>query len=273
MSIEDSWLYQNEASRNGGAVATRSNSADRPLVQLSSTNLEENVAQRGGAVFAGTGSGVSLRGCVLRANRGETMGGGIHADGATVELSACELLDNQSELGGGIHSTGASLALLNTTLWGNSSVQNGGGIHATNSDIDLRACSVVDNIAVTARGGGIRADLSTMVEITGSILWGNTAGSGSVSDAQYAGEGSGHITYSDVQGGCPLQSCTDDTTGNLSVDPRFVDASVADLQLQPGSQCIDAGNNAVLQGVTTDQVGNPRILGGTADMGALEYLP
>jgi len=49
-------------------------------------------------------------------------------------------------------------------------------------------------------------------------------------------------------------------TGNISVDPQFVDATVPDVHLQPGSPCIDAGVD----------VGLP-YLGSAPDMGAFEF--
>ena len=49
-------------------------------------------------------------------------------------------------------------------------------------------------------------------------------------------------------------------TGNISVDPQFVDATAPDVHLQPGSPCIDAGVD----------VGLP-YLGSAPDMGAFEF--
>jgi hypothetical protein len=51
-------------------------------------------------------------------------------------------------------------------------------------------------------------------------------------------------------------------TGNISVDPQFVDATTPDVHLQPGSPCIDAGID----------VGLP-YLGLAPDMGASEFEP
>ena len=50
----------------------------------------------------------------------------------------------------------------------------------------------------------------------------------------------------------------------------FVDLAAGDLRLQMGSPCINAGNSAYVVG-TTDLDGNPRIVGGTVDVGAYEW--
>ena len=60
-------------------------------------------------------------------------------------------------------------------------------------------------------------------------------------------------------------------SGNIANDPLFVNAAAGNYQLSTGSPCINAGNNAYAQGAT-DLAGNPRIIGGTVDMGAYECL-
>ena len=52
--------------------------------------------------------------------------------------------------------------------------------------------------------------------------------------------------------------------------PLFVDLASGDFHLQTNSPCINAGNNAYVS-VTNDLDGNPRISGGTVDMGAYEF--
>jgi hypothetical protein len=58
--------------------------------------------------------------------------------------------------------------------------------------------------------------------------------------------------------------------GNITNAPLFVDYAGDNLRLQSDSPCINAGNNAYAPGAT-DLDNNPRIVGGTVDMGAYEY--
>jgi hypothetical protein len=58
--------------------------------------------------------------------------------------------------------------------------------------------------------------------------------------------------------------------GNITSAPLFVNAAAGNFQLQPNSPCINAGNNAYVS-TPTDLAGNPRIVGGTVDIGAYEY--
>ncbi|TAK45826.1 MAG: hypothetical protein EPO28_03210, partial [Saprospiraceae bacterium] len=55
-------------------------------------------------------------------------------------------------------------------------------------------------------------------------------------------------------------------------DPLFADTAASDFTLLPCSPAINAGDNAIVDslGILTDLAGNPRILGGTVDMGAYE---
>lgn len=58
--------------------------------------------------------------------------------------------------------------------------------------------------------------------------------------------------------------------GNFTNPPLFVNLAGGDYHLQSTSPCINAGNNTVVS-TTTDLDGNPRIVGGTVDVGAYEY--
>ena len=60
--------------------------------------------------------------------------------------------------------------------------------------------------------------------------------------------------------------------GNITNAPLFVDYANGDLHLQTNSPGINAGNNDFVA-TATDLDGNPRIAGGTVDMGAYEFQP
>jgi hypothetical protein len=58
--------------------------------------------------------------------------------------------------------------------------------------------------------------------------------------------------------------------GNIADEPLFENLATGDFQLQSNSPCINSGNNAYVT-TTTDLDGNPRIAGGTVDVGVYEY--
>ena len=58
--------------------------------------------------------------------------------------------------------------------------------------------------------------------------------------------------------------------GNFTNDPGLVNYAANDFHLLSNSPCINSGNNSAVA-VTNDLDGNPRIAGGTVDVGAFEF--
>jgi hypothetical protein len=92
------------------------------------------------------------------------------------------------------------------------------------------------------------------VDTYNSIIYDNTAPNGN----NWSGLG-----YNN----CTLPSAD---WSSITNDPMFVNPANGDFHLQSNSPCINSGNNAFVVG-TTDLDGNPRIVGGTVDIGAYEY--
>jgi hypothetical protein len=106
--------------------------------------------------------------------------------------------------------------------------------------------------------------------MTNCILWDDEA----PSDPEISSElGPIIVNYSNVQGGYG-----DTGDNNINADPLFANPSSGDYHLQPGSPCIDAGDNGVPSLPATDFEGDPRIWDGggewddVVDMGVDEYI-
>ncbi|MEZ6234399.1 MAG: right-handed parallel beta-helix repeat-containing protein [Phycisphaerales bacterium] len=107
--------------------------------------------------------------------------------------------------------------------------------------------------------------------VRNSIVWNNAL-------SQPAFVGAVAVQYSNIQGGWT-------GTGNINTNPAFKAAGQSDFRLNPGSPCIDRGDNAAVPvGITLDLAGRPRFFddpdtpnnngSGTppiVDMGAYEY--
>jgi hypothetical protein len=72
---------------------------------------------------------------------------------------------------------------------------------------------------------------------------------------------------------CALNYCCstcEEGCASVTSDPLFVNQANGDFHLQTNSPCINAGNNTYATSLT-DLDNNPRIQGGTVDIGAYEY--
>jgi len=186
-----------------------------------------------------------------------TGGGMFNIDGASPMLSNCVFNGNTANTGGGLSNEGCSPTVVNCVFSGNTA-SLGSGMNNNAASPTVVNCSFSSNSA--GAGGGLRNDYNSFPMLSNCIIWGNSDGISNRLNAAPV------VTYSIVQGGYS-------GTGNLNLDPLFVDAASHNFRLQICSPAINAGNNAaVTPGTTTDLGGDPRFFNsGTVDMGAYEY--
>jgi hypothetical protein len=217
---------------------------------LNNCTLNGNSAA-GNYSSGGGGYSVLLTHCTLSTNWANDYGGGVSFS----SLSNCTLNGNSAFYGGG-----ASFATLNNcTLIGNSAAGangDGGGAYLYEGGGDysstLSNCTLVGNSAGFMGGGASYADLQNC------IVYYNSAPDGSNDEL-------GTLNYICTM---PLPP---DGSGNMTNAPLFVNTNGwTNLRLQSNSPCINSGNNGYAPG-PTDLDGNPRIRGGTVDMGAYEF--
>ena len=249
--LMDCVINENRAEYGGGAY----------LGRISSSALTGNraVFYGGGAYWtqisqsqligntAGSGAGAArsaVSSSLIASNFAGSYGGGVDSS----EVNQCRIIGNSASFGGG----GAfSSVIIGTLVARNGAGSYGGGL----ANSQLSSCTVVENSATNNYGGGVYNS-----QATNCILYNNSAPLG---PNHYAGQ---DMFFSH----CCTQPLPSIGSENIIVAPGFVNLPGGDYRLSASSACINAGNNFALTN-TTDLDGNPRLAGGTVDIGAYEF--
>jgi hypothetical protein len=170
-------------------------------------------------------------------------GGGIYNNNSSPTITNCTFSGNAvpNGHGGGIFNFYGSPNVINCTFTGNSAYLHhpppppgrGGGIYNEYCNVTVINCTFTGNSS--EMGGGI-CNSSCSPIVINCILWGDTAVLSGNEIYNYSSS-SPVVTYSDVEGGWS-------GTGNINLDPYFVNALAGNLRLLSNSPCIDKGNNA-----------------------------
>jgi hypothetical protein len=186
--------------------------------------------------------------CLISNNYCLYAGGGAYNS----QLIRCKVINNGAGSGGGV-----CIGTLSNCLVVSNTATVGGAV----SGAYVYDCTVTGNRVTSSTAiGGIDGSPvpANNSYVFNSVIYSNFTGSAV----------SNYSSYVSFQNSCtwPLPSSG---LGNFTNAPLFVNAT-NDFHLQSNSPCINAGNNVYIAG-TTDLDGNPRIVGGTVDVGAYEY--
>ncbi|MCE9563551.1 MAG: IPT/TIG domain-containing protein, partial [Planctomycetes bacterium] len=223
-----------------------------------------------GSIGSGDGGGVSnlgtlsLTNCTISGNSAavtSTHGGGGLFNSGTVTLTNCTLNGNTASIGGdggGLLNSGTA-ALANCTISGNTAAnfgRYGGGVfNKVAATLTLTNCTISGNSAPIAGSGGGVVNRGTAT-VTNTIVAGNTA----TTNADLSGSLTPGST-NNLIGGSPLLGPLENNGGPTQT-----------MALLSGSPAINAGDDSLIAGITTDQRGNPfsRTFGSHVDIGAFE---
>ncbi|MCF0233813.1 MAG: caspase family protein, partial [Thermoguttaceae bacterium] len=237
--------------------------------------------EESGLFIVKNGGSLNLTNVKLSGGRA-TRGGAVYMTGGDLNLTNCVVSGNEAEIGGAIYveatgAKGANVKLLNTTIAGNDAESYPGVyFESPRGVIEIQNTIIAENATPTSTSGDnydlyvelkSTATVESVVKSTASIV--GAAGANLV--AAYAG------VQGNVYG-------TNDEEG--FVDPGFNASQVGDYSLKTDSIALNRGSNRLVgyagyyasiltsgsnvRVLNTDFVGNPRIVGGTVDIGAYE---
>lgn len=264
--------YQLPTTNGANAVRCVYMTNGSALIGFTITNgATGSTVDNGGGVYFQTLSPTTsvLSNCIVVGNAAGSMGGGINGGG---KVFNCSLSNNWArQYGGGANGA----VLVACVLKGNFAGVNGGG----SGGGVLTNCLLAQNVAKQG-GGGSYADALYNCTVVGNSVSGTNStyfGGGTYNASAvencivYFNTAPAGSNYFDS----PMTYCCTAPTaaglGNITNPPAFVDLTGGDYHLHSLiSPCINSDNNAYVT-TATDFDGNPRISGGTVDIGAYEF--
>ncbi len=246
----------------GGGYASRNSSSNIKYV-----NFVNNKATYGGAYFA-YGNQNYIYYCSFTGNSATADGGAVLLNKTYIASSNFDSNTAGAD-GGAIGSYGSFGTGVYNSIFRNNSAVRGGAIANTTNYVALAsiANTFVDNKATSA-GGAIYSILGSEI-LTDCVFYQNkSGGQANVPGADIIKPASTNVKY------CLTQENSNFSTGTgiiNNVDPLFIDAANFNFGPLLGSPLINAGGGLIGDTVYNDYYGNPRIVDGTVDIGAIEY--
>jgi len=270
-----------------GSGAGIYSSKGSPLI--SNCRIIDNICRQGKLKAAGIyaeNGGINIIGCTVSGHR--STGWGRYSTGIGINSSNgilvrdCIITNNVSRSGGGI-SIGDSIGIIdNCLVAGNvaiyptsSSAGLGGGISVNSGNITIANCTIVGNVS-NLYGAGLYFWYDTVANVYNCIIWDNIAllnGQGDIGGSEYVNISKCNIEHNRFG------------PANISSNPFFVESGfwestdyvneiyqLGDYHLQESSPCIDGGDNSLIDQISTDLDGNPRIFNEIVDIGAYEFF-
>ncbi len=230
-----------------------------------------HVGGRGAAIWM---AGGRVADSIIRDNSAKewqnAYGGGIYIENyphfGVPLVDNCHIINNECwsrRGGGGIYMQAGiirnSLIVSNTATYVHATNEDGTGGGVKMLGGTLENCTVTRNFSIDS-GGGVYIDGAAT--IINSIIYDNTVDVAPDGERNLFNAG-GTVTYSCV---APAPS----GTGNIGLDPMFVDPDALNFRLDPASPAVDKGLNLPWMDGAVDLDGNPRIENEIVDMGCYE---
>ncbi|MFA5863876.1 MAG: right-handed parallel beta-helix repeat-containing protein [Phycisphaerae bacterium] len=246
----------------GGGIYCLSSSS--PIIINNTIN--GNTATYGGGIYCSSSSSPIIINNTINENTA-TSGGGISCVTSFSTITNNIISGNYADSqGGGIYCYQSSPSVANNTISGNIAYYNGGGIYCFFSSPAIINNTISENHIYDAFGGGIYCSNSSPSVANNIIAFNDTGiykvpGIDTPVFRNNCVFNPGGDNYTNLSAG----------TGDISLDPLFVDNATGNFHLTANSPCIDQGSDNDTQTSWVDMDNQTRIAGPHLDIGADEY--
>ena len=262
-SITYSTISCNYAGYYGGGLDIETDSS--PLVAW--VNITGNSAGwDGGGVFVFDGSNPNITCNNISSNNAGWYGGGIYIYNSSPTITRNTISYNIAPIdGGGLYIYYySSPAVIDNIIAGNYAGGYGGGIAVYWYCSPIFTNNTIASNTSVNKGGGLVLLYKAAASVSNNIVAFNSSGIYSYYSAPTLRKNdvynSPGVNYIGLVPG----------TGDISVNPQFVNSAAGDYHLAGTSPAINKGLNTAPSIPSLDYAGNTRIVGGIVDMGAYE---
>ncbi|MDG2398345.1 MAG: lamin tail domain-containing protein, partial [Candidatus Marinimicrobia bacterium] len=248
------------------------NSGETSAALLDGFTIQNGTSFRGGGLTITASP--TIKNLIIK-NNSALSGGGVHIQTGDPIFNNVDFLNNVSTVdydgyslganGGALSVTGESQSIFSRcTFAGNQSGGYGGGAYVETATPNFINVNFYGNNSANEEGDGLVLSAGSTVDVTNSIFWSNNP-----EQIKFKSGGDANsltVAYSNIQGGQDSIVTNDNGTvtwgsGNIDVDPMFVDTANGNYHLRASSQLINGGHPD-----STDSDGT------IADIGAYPYL-
>lgn len=286
LSFQDSYLNDNNAVSMGGAVLLLDTN------QLSSINVNNNTAERGGGIAIGypynytpgmtllnyqdLTANTTISGSAINFNVGTLRGGGIWSDhSGSTNISKTTFYNNSTDFtGGGLYKSRGDMSITNSTFSSNYALRGGGimQILGANHSMTITHTTFANNVAAEEDDGGNEYNQvwgGGAVNISDTLTVENTLFVDNLPmNCQYRNG----MSYTFTENYSTDNTCGGTVETNPMIGPLADNGGGTDTHaLLPGSPLIDVLSGCA--GLIKDQRNITRPKGAACDPGAYEFDP
>ena len=169
---------------------------------------------------------------------GFTGGGGVFLIDSNLILHECIIAGNTAMYGGAMENeAGSQPTVVNCLIYNNTATFGGAIGNYSYSTVTIHNSTITENTAsgsMSSDGGAIFNEINSSADIKNSILWAN-----SPNEIANDATSSALVAYTDIQGGYA-------GSGNLNVNPMFINEADSNYRLDPNSACVESGMNSYM---------------------------